>query len=76
MFRLGLIPDPRIITYMKILPGMSEALEEEYTYKSMLALIKCIFFLVQAAFHWFKIHINTVDLKAGLNQFKLYIFLL
>ena len=42
---------------------MAEVLDEEYTYKYILTLIKYIYGLVQAARYYFKEYIKTITLK-------------
>ena len=55
---------------MKISEGVSEVLEEHYTYKYILTIIKSIYGIVQAAHFLFKEYINTMNLKVVLKQYK------
>ena len=47
---------------------MEEVIEEHYTYKDILVLIKSIYGLAQAAHCWFKEYINTMTLNTGFKQ--------
>ena len=58
--------------FVKIPEGISEVLEEHYTYKDILALIYSIYVLIQPSHFWFKEYIKTMTLKAGSKQFKTY----
>ena len=50
---------------------LSEVLKEEYTYYNILALITCIYGLLQAARCRFKEYIKTMTFKAVFNQRKI-----
>ena len=56
--------------YMKITEGMVEVLEEDYTCKDILPLIKSIYGLVRAERFWFKECIKAMTPKAGFKQCK------
>ena len=57
---------------MNIPEGMEEVLEEYYTYKDILTLIKYIYGLVQTARCWFKEYTKTMTPKVGFKQCKTY----
>ena len=40
--------------YMNISEGMAELIEEKYAYNNILALINCIYGLIQEKLNWFK----------------------
>ena len=44
---------------------MVEVLEETYTYKDILTLIKSIYSILQEETCWFKEYIKTMNLKEG-----------
>ena len=54
--------------YMKIPEGMEEVLEEHYTYKDILILLKPFCGIIQAACFWFKKYIKTMTLKVEFSQ--------
>ena len=56
--------------HLKIPLGMAEVLEEDYTYKELLRLIKCINIILQAVRFWFRDYIRTMTLKLGVKQYK------
>ena len=51
---------------------MVEVLEETYTYKDILTLIKSIYSILQEETCWFKEYIKTMNLKEGFKYCKTY----
>ena len=62
--------------YTNDLIGMSEAIEEWYTYDYKLALIQFFYFFLQTVFHLFNEYINDMNLMSGFKQCKAYTYLL
>ena len=55
---------------------MAEVLEEHYTYKYILKLIKYFYVIVQTACCWFKEYIKAMTLNSGFKPFNTDNFLL
>ena len=55
--------------YMKILEVISNLLKENYMHDYILALIKCIYRILQAARRFLKEYIKTMTLSEGFNNY-------